>query len=128
MAYKIAVASSDGISVDLHFGAASEFRIYQMEDGEYSLLEQRAVEESEEITGGRGGAGCGGGALQKVEQIGDCRCVVCRKIGFQMQKQLEKKAIPYFDVSCTVEEALGKIMIYFDRIDKRQSLRGLSGR
>lgn len=79
-------------------------------------------------TGGCGngaGGGCGGAgeASAKVELISDCRCVVCKKIGFNIQKQLERKAISAFDVSCSVEEALDKISFYFNRIDNHQSLR-----
>lgn len=69
------------------------------------------------------GTGCGGGISAKVELISDCRCIVCKKIGFNIQKQLEKKAISAFDVDCSVEEALSKISYYFSRIDNHQSLR-----
>lgn len=75
-----------------------------------------------------GGSGCGGGQAvsEKVELISDCRCVVCKKIGFNIQKQLERKAISAFDVDCTIEEALKKISFYFGRMDRHQSLRGLN--
>ena len=40
MAYKIAVASSDGINVDLHFGAAKNLLIFTVaDDGKFSLEE-----------------------------------------------------------------------------------------
>ncbi|MCH5268982.1 MAG: hypothetical protein J1E62_11670 [Lachnospiraceae bacterium] len=73
------------------------------------------------------GGGCGGSQAvsAKVELISDCRCVVCKKIGFPIQKQLERKAISFFDVDCTVEEALNKISQYFSRMDKHESLRGI---
>ena len=75
--------------------------------------------------GGNSGGGCGGagGASKKVELIADCRSLVCQKIGFQAQKQLEKKAIAGFDVDCSVDEALAKIAAYFDKIDNHISLR-----
>lgn len=41
MNYRIAVASSDGKEVDLHFGHAYEFMIYDMDDKGYSYLESR---------------------------------------------------------------------------------------
>lgn len=149
MSYKIAVASSDGIAVDLHFGAAQEFTIYDVNEGIYTLLEKRTVSE-ENVTdvpvedqacqgegcgagrmSGCGGSsgGCGGGvnvAFPKVELLNDCRCVVCKKIGPQIQKQLERRAITAFDVSCSVEEALNKITSYYERVDNHQSLKGLS--
>ncbi len=74
--------------------------------------------------GGSGG-GCGGpsSVSAKVELISDCRCVVCKKIGFQAQKQFEKKAISVFDVECSIKEALDKISFYYSRVDRHESLR-----
>ena len=45
MSYKIAVASSDGIQIDETFGAAKRFLIYEVEDGAYRRLEERAADE-----------------------------------------------------------------------------------
>lgn len=174
MAYKIAVASTDGLQIDETFGAAKSFLIYEVENGKYHRLEERFfdgegsllgqcgtqacngkdaenadnaenshnaeyaynAEKAEDArnahgeTGGCGsgakagcGSGCGGDASAKVELVADCRCIVCKKIGFQIQKQLERKAISAFDVSCSVEEALSKISNYFTRMDNHESLR-----
>ena len=156
MSYKIAVASSDGIQIDETFGAAKRFLIYEVEDGAYRRLEERAADEgktdrrgtqqessfqnacneksacsaesachAESGCGNGTGGGCGGAgeASAKVELVSDCRCVVCKKIGFHIQKQLERKAISAFDVTCSVEEALEKISHYFTRMDNHESLR-----
>ncbi|MDC7295018.1 hypothetical protein NXH67_16015 [Butyrivibrio sp. DSM 10294] len=154
MSYLIAVASSDGSNVDLTFGEAEFFRIYEVEGTEYHEKEVRQVPAAEESdaaadqssgegkgcdsagAGGCGngsgsgcgngnGGGCGGprGHSVKVELIADCRSIVCKKIGFQATKQLEKKAIAGFDVSCGVDEALTKISAYYNKIDNHQSLR-----
>ncbi|MBQ9608397.1 MAG: hypothetical protein IJV15_03015 [Lachnospiraceae bacterium] len=71
------------------------------------------------------GSGCAGGGANhaKLSLVLDCRALVCKKIGFSVQKQLEKKAISSFDVTCTVEEALDKITFYYDRMDNHRSLR-----
>ena len=156
MSYKIAVASSDGIQIDETFGSAKRFLIYEVEDGAYRRLEERAADEdktdrrgtqqessfqnacnaksacsaesachAESGCGNGTGGGCGGAgeASAKVELVSDCRCVVCKKIGFHIQKQLERKAISAFDVTCPVEEALEKISHYFTRMDNHESLR-----
>ncbi|WP_408071945.1 hypothetical protein [Butyrivibrio sp. JL13D10] len=180
MSYFIAVASTDDINVDLTFGAAEGFSIYEVDGTSYRKIEYRKVaeetqdeaankEESESISAeaygdaaggcsandacgagnglgvgnacgsgngtgegnacgsGNGcgtGGGCGhGGALPKVELISDCRSLVCRKIGFQAQKQLEKKQIASFDVACSVDEALTKISSYFDKLDNHKPFR-----
>ncbi|MBR1815224.1 MAG: hypothetical protein IJ763_00830 [Lachnospiraceae bacterium] len=75
--------------------------------------------------GSGGGCGNGGGANHaKLSLVLDCRALVCKKIGFSVQKQLEKKAISSFDVACPIEEALDKITFYYNRMDNHQSLRG----
>lgn len=147
MSYKIAIASSDEINIDETFGAAGVFHIYEVTGGTYVKSEVRTVEKTEQpgkqsgsqescgTSGGCGSGGChngpGGGCAgsgevsEKVQLVSDCRCVVCKKIGFNVQKQLERRAITSFDVSCTVEEALTKISTYFDKVDSHQSLRGI---
>lgn len=137
MSYKIAVATSDGENINETFGSAKSFIIYEVTDGVYRQTEERFFQsETAEILqdnchlkgcGGSDGcgAGCGGqsNASSKVELVSDCRAVVCRKIGFPIQKQLERKAISAFDVSCSIEEALSKITNYYSRIDSHESLR-----
>ena len=129
MSYKIAVATSDGINVDETFGAAERFVIYEAESGKYHISEERTAgaesvshcgSSDEKKCEGKGGGCCGGSEeeSEKVGRISDCRCVVCTKIGFHVQKQLQRKAISMFDVQCSVSEALDKITGYYKRIDK----------
>lgn len=142
MAYKIAVGSSDEINVDLKFGQVSEFLIYSVEGKSYELVEKRSVVTQGNVTENQtnscarkgcsdssncsgSGHGCGGPSdvTDKVTAIADCRAVVCKKIGFQAQKQFERKTISVFDVECSVKDALEKISFYYDKIDNRKSLR-----
>ncbi len=140
MEYKIAVGSSDGFNIDLKFGEADRFLIYRVDENNCEFLETRAVshiadEKAEdnncdEKTYGRegcagNGQGCKGAAdvIDKVGMIADCRCVVCAKIGFQAQKQFERKAISVFDVECKIDDALKKIRYYYDKVDHHQSFR-----
>lgn len=151
MSYKIAVASSDGKNIDLSFGGASYFRIYEVEGEEYTELASRiapsSVNEKALADSGQTGShsnsggcassgcgnssgcgtgtGCGGGQenFAKVELIRDCRCVVCKKIGFNIQKELEKRAISSFDIDCEISEALKRIAVYLYKIDNHISLR-----
>ena len=87
----------------------------------YSLFVVNGVEDGPLLYPAQ--VGGGEAVLGKVSLIEDCRAVVCKKIGFQAQKQFEKKAISVFDVEVSVEEALDKISTYFYKIDSRQSLR-----
>jgi nitrogen fixation protein NifX len=133
MPYKIAVASSDGVNIDMNFGSAHEFFIYEVgERGECALLEIReAVKEAGEPSACKDrckGGGCEGSRENhpKVDFIADCRCVICKKIGFHIQKQLEKKAVSTFDVEGKIEDTLEKITWYFHRVDHHQTLRGMA--
>ena len=138
MSYLIAIASSDEKNIDLSFGQANGFSIYEVEGLSFSKKEFRVATEEQSTKeecgtskksscgGGNGcgyGGGCGGGeALPKVALISDCRSLVARKIGFQAQKQLEKSGITSFDIECGVDEALTKISTYFDKVDNHVSL------
>lgn len=146
MAYKIAVASSDGVNINVKFGATDSFLVYEInDDDEINFLEKRLIVLNEDNSVnnenefsinpksdcnsscntnscGNGGGGCGGpsGVASRVELIGDCRSVVCAKVGFQAQKQFEKKAISVFDIECPIDFALKKISSYYKAIDGKQ--------
>lgn len=145
MLYKIAVGSSDGKNVDLKFGAVQEFLIFEVDLEGYRLLERRQVIEKDGAEEESGNSACsssscekkgcsGNGALcsgpseisNRISVIEDCRCIVCKKVGFQAQKQFEKKAISVFDVDCEVLEALRKIVFYYSKIDRHESIRSIN--
>ncbi len=71
-----AVATKDGISINLHFGHADEFWIYEVDSQNVKLLEKRNVEKY-----------CHGhtdvaGVLDKIKiTIKDCTTVLVAKIG-----------------------------------------------
>lgn len=138
MLYKIAVGSSDGVNVDLKFGEVKKFIIFEVDDKKRKLLEIRNVDNYEtsaetnscdnyekgcSSSGCSGnGNGCNGAAdvISKVEAVSDCRCIVCKKVGFQAQKQLERKAISIFDIEGNADKILEKIMDYYAKIDERR--------
>ena len=128
MAYKIAVASSDGKNVDLHLGSSPILKVYTAEGLSFQFLEDRTVDVSSEAEGGCQGSGCsggngggcsGGGNPQSVEIVADCRAVVAAKVGKNARRLLELKAISVFDIEIPVEEALSKITSYYHKLDNR---------
>lgn len=131
MGYKIAVATSDGVNVDLHFGATSVFAIYEVSGLDYTKTEARTVPASEAETssacrsgcdsGCGDGGGCHGGEkLPAVDLLSDCRCIVCTKMGRSVVRQFQQRAITTFDVTMPVHEALPKIVSYYNKIDERK--------
>ena len=81
MSIKVAIASSDSLNIDLHFGQAKAFLIYELKDKKFELVEKRELPvnenestspdeaDSQDFGGGCGGpgfgcgsgGGCGGG-------------------------------------------------------------------
>lgn len=73
---KVAVASKDGIAINLHFGHAKEFWIYELSDRGSQLIERREVDHyCHGQTGDQS-------AMSKILlTIGDCSAVFVAKIG-----------------------------------------------
>ena len=128
MGIKVAIATSDGLNIDLHFGQAKSFLLYEFKDGKFELSEKREVPADaatgdfgcHDVGGGCGGSGggCGGGAASgplapAVELLLDCRAVVAAQIGQGMRRQLERNAISVFDIEIPVEDALKKLAAYY---------------
>lgn len=141
MGIKVAIATSDGLNIDLHFGQAKSFLLYEFKDGKFELSEKREVpvddsavvalrqaqgpqiETTFACPGGGGGCGgsgggCGGGAASgplspAVELLLDCRAVIAAQIGQGMRRQLERNAISVFDIEIPVENALKKLAAYY---------------
>ena len=70
MSIKVAIASSDGLNIDLHFGQAKSFLIYELKGKKFELIEKREVpagaNEStspEALSAQDFGGGCGGGGF-----------------------------------------------------------------
>lgn len=73
---KLAVASKDGIAINLHFGHAREFWVFAVTASDCSLLERRSVDHyCHGQTGDQS-------AMQKIlATIDDCSAVMVAKVG-----------------------------------------------
>ncbi|WP_318662282.1 NifB/NifX family molybdenum-iron cluster-binding protein [Treponema sp.] len=121
MSYKIAVASSDGLIVDGHFGSTDAFEIYEITDEGFSKTESRTIEvpsdeeKTEVRADSRCGCGCAGFIPYKVAALKDCKAVLCARIGPGAKQQLERSGITAFDVVCKIDEALEKISEFYKK-------------
>jgi predicted Fe-Mo cluster-binding NifX family protein len=92
MAYRIAVTSSDGKTIDLHFGRAEFFHILEVSGESWNILEARPVEKTAET-----GRGCHGHAVEQVGRavkiIQDCTYLLTAKIGPKPAELLRKHGI-----------------------------------
>ena len=138
MSIKVAIASSDKTNIDLHFGQATQFEIYELRGDHFEFLETRNAPKSEATSedtpaygggcgsgyGGGCGSGCGGfgggcaggGSGQvspTVQLLLDCRSVVAAQIGQNVRRQFERNAVSVFDIELPIEEALQKLAAYY---------------
>lgn len=99
---KIAVATSDGVNIDEHFGQARVFRIFEVEEsGAFRLLEERPI-----TPHCPGDHAAGHSADATVAQLGDVEAVLVNRIGPGAAKNLESKGIRAFALSGPVDRAL----------------------
>ena len=101
MEIRIAVASSDGVSVDQHFGRAHQFRIYRLIDNSSEFIEVRNTDPA-----------CSGqqhsntGLEQTAARIADCQGVVISQIGAgAIDLLIAQRTLP-FTMEGSVNEAL----------------------
>ena len=104
MDIKVALASSDGIHVNEHFGRARRFVIYRLRDGQWERLEDR------ENLPACSGQEHGDGLLeQTADLLSDCRGVVVDRIGATAVDVLVSRRILPFMLSGSVAEALATL-------------------
>lgn len=101
---KIAVASKYGKLVDLHFGHAAEFRIYEHEGSGFKMVETRQVDKY-----------CSGVAVCDMEEerreamvkaLKDCKAVLTMRIGHSAKERLLKRGIYSVESCDSVENGL----------------------
>jgi nitrogen fixation protein NifB len=102
--YKIAVTSKYGKLVDLHFGHATQFAIYEGNGEKFTLLETRAAAKFCE-----GMAKCGEEEAQRAQAIAvlaDCQAVLTMRIGQHAKDKLAEKGIKTIEFCDSVENGL----------------------
>ncbi|MCE5284399.1 MAG: nitrogenase cofactor biosynthesis protein NifB, partial [Pelosinus sp.] len=102
--YKIAVTSKYGKLVDLHFGHATEFAIYQGSGERFTLLETRAVDKF-----CAGMAECGEDEVKRagiIDALADCNAVLTMRIGQHAKDKLAEKGIKTIEFCDSVENGL----------------------
>lgn len=101
MGLKVALASSDGVEVNEHFGRARRFVVYEYADGQWNYLGSRdnqpacaGHEHSDDLL------------ERTAEIVGDCRAVVVDQIGSTAMDVLLARRITPFMLGGTVVDAL----------------------
>lgn len=141
--YRVAVASSDGINVDSHFGHTDHFLIFEIDEktGEFNQLDDKNVNAA------CGGGECGGVANKAIVEAKNCsgctsdfptdpmdvvtnalseigvNYVLCARIGPHAIQSLARKNISAYDIVLPIEEAIRKINIFRLKIKKSGPIR-----
>lgn len=123
MVYRVAVTTSDKQNVNLHFGDADAFCIYELsESGKAHFVEVRNIP-AEWINAYRlemQSKGCCGkneGYITSIARLlGDCKYLLTEKIGPHPYKAMQSKGISCLEISCPITEALNKISEYQSKI------------
>lgn len=102
MTHRIAVASSNGKTIDLHFGQAYLFYIYDIYEDHFERVEERkavSVIAHEPA-----------GFSTILALLKDCEAIVVSKIGVGAVRQLTGTSIRVFEAPYPVEDVLNKLV------------------
>ena len=123
--YKVAVATNDGVNVNVHFGHAAAFDIYEVDEasGKYEKTEVRL--KPEHCDGSCGDGTCGQREVQHssmyaaAKNLADLDYVLCEQLGPQAIQSLARFNVRAFDIALPISEAIAKINIYRNKIAER---------
>jgi predicted Fe-Mo cluster-binding NifX family protein len=107
MAYRIAVASTDGIVVNQHFGHAERFHIIEL-DAETEKYEYTETREVERVCQGHYHHDS---SFDKViDVLSDVHAVLVAKIGSGASQQLESRGLTVYEAPFPIEPLVEKII------------------
>lgn len=103
---KIAVATSDGISINEHFGRAAFFRVYEIKDGRHSFVELRDATAVRQQRFSHNHSDFD----RIIELLSDCDAVFASKIGEGAAAYLISKGVRVFEVNGEIDAVFEKII------------------
>jgi len=119
MEYKIAVTTSAGDTVDVHFGQADNFSIYTVdsESGAYTFSEKRIIDEVDLHDGNQQqsnhGCSCNGEKVVYIAKLlSDCAYLLTGKIGNRPHSILLGYGISTLEAPYPLEYAIKKLNEY----------------
>jgi predicted Fe-Mo cluster-binding NifX family protein len=114
---KIAIATTDALQIDQHFGRAETVSVLTVDElGEVTHSETRD---------GMRVCGCDGGGDSNVPDyvatLADCNYVLAKKIGPAVQRELASRGITAFELTGDIAQAVKKITEYENKQKLRRS-------
>ncbi|MBP5248052.1 MAG: dinitrogenase iron-molybdenum cofactor biosynthesis protein [Fibrobacter sp.] len=119
--YKVAVATNDGVHVNVHFGHAAAFDVYEVDDesGEISKVEVRL--KPEHCDGTCGSRETEGSSMDSAaKSLADLDYVLCEQVGTHAIRALARYNVRAFDIELPIAEAIAKINEFRKKIAERQ--------
>lgn len=102
----LAVATSDGITVNEHFGHAKFFNIYKLEKDDHELLEVRDA-----VAACQHALGHDTTRFDKIiELLSDCDAILVNKIGEGAAAYLISRGVRVFEVSGSIDAVMKKFI------------------
>ncbi len=106
--FKIAVATSDGIVVNQHFGRADAFRIYDVnEDNTVHFAEERKV-----VPVCQAGTHEDTKMRENCRSLSDCKYVLASRIGQGAINALEHQGVSPMELPGVIEESIKRLIAY----------------
>lgn len=105
LSVRAAIASTDGIVVNEHFGRADRFHIYELSDSGFRFIETRFTDKC-----------CHGGEHEDIsfdriaEALSDCKAVFVSKIGYGAAAYMESKGFEIFESPNFINDVLQKVI------------------
>ena len=123
--YKVAVATNDGVNVNVHFGHAAAFDVYEVDDvsGKFEKIEVRV--KPEDCDGSCGDGTCGRQDVERssmfaaAKNLADLDYVLCQQLGPQAIQSLARFDVRAFDIALPIAEAIAKINLYRNKLAER---------
>jgi nitrogen fixation protein NifX len=103
--YRIAIASSDGESVNQHFGQARNLLIYEISDEGVEFIEDRAINLFADEA-----AHTERNMTVFANTLNDCSAVFVRRIGAQSAKFLHEHNIRTFEVNFSLNHVISTLL------------------
>ncbi|GAV23484.1 nitrogenase component 1 [Carboxydothermus pertinax] len=108
--FKVAVATRDGLRVNEHFGRADSFMIFTLQGNKVKKAEFREISC---LTGPCAGDEHKDAIVKMLEQLADCRAVICLKAGQCVQEKARQKGILILEINDTISDALKEYLRYY---------------
>ena len=105
MAYRVAVASTDGKVVNEHFGHAEAFHVFDVGETGFTFLESRAVAPA------CGPDGHEDSAFDRiVALLSDCDAIFVARIGHGAAEYMISRGVRVFESPYAIEDVLAKVV------------------